>query len=85
MSTPEGRSKNIKDSIVSKEGISRSKILLWVRISKCSLESLFTCGDLSTQKIFFLVGNGTGPDIIEFVLETMEIIFLQEESNVETI
>ena len=38
-----------------------SIILLWVLVSKCSLESLSTCGDLSTQYIFLLVGKGIGP------------------------
>ena len=38
-----------------------SIILLWVLVSKCSLESLSTCGDLKTQYIFLFVGKGIGP------------------------
>lgn len=34
---------------------------LCVRISKCSRESLYLCGERMTQYTFFSVGSGTGP------------------------
>src|ERR1700752_4202852 len=37
---------------------------LWVRISKCSRESLSLKGERITQYTFFSVGRGTGPETV---------------------
>src|SRR5699024_10754914 len=62
ISTPDGSSNLINESAVSGLGLSMSIIRLCVRISDCSLASLYLCGDLRTVKTFLSVGNGIGPD-----------------------
>ena len=44
---------------------------LWVRISKCSRESLYLCGERMTQYTFFSVGSGTGPTTLAPVRMTV--------------
>jgi len=47
---------------------------LWVRISNCSRDFLSTCGDRSTQYLFFIVGSGIGPAIcapVRFAVSTI--------------
>src|SRR6266581_5589136 len=61
MSTPAGRSSRISESTVFGVGSMMSIRRLCVRISKCSRESLYLCGDLMTQYTDFSVGSGTGP------------------------
>ena len=78
MSTPAGRSSRISESTVLGEGSRISIILLWVHISKCSRESLFTCGDLITQYKLRAVGNGIGPEMVAPVLSTVSTIYLAD-------
>ena len=61
MSTPAGNSNPINASIVCAVGSYTSITLLCVLVSKCSRESLFTCGERKTQKMRLFVGNGIGP------------------------
>src|SRR5699024_3150805 len=62
ISTPDGRSNLINESTVCGVGL-RMSIKHWcVRISTCSIASLYLCGDLSIVKTFLSVGNGIGPD-----------------------
>src|SRR5262249_49863583 len=49
MRTPAGRSSRWSDSTVLLVGSTMSSRRLWIRISKCSRESLSTCGDRTTQ------------------------------------
>lgn len=49
MSTPAGNSNPINASIVCAVGSYTSITLLCVLVSKCSRESLFTCGERKTQ------------------------------------
>src|SRR5690606_37519197 len=60
-STLAGRSMRISASTVFGVGSRMSISRLWVRISKCSRESLYLCGERMTQYTFFSVGSGTGP------------------------
>ena len=53
---------------------------LCVRISKCSRESLYLCGERMTQYTFFSVGSGTGPATCAPVRITVSTIFFAEES-----
>ncbi len=53
---------------------------LCVRISKCSRESLYLCGDRITQYTFFSVGSGTGPTTFAPVRMTVSTIFRAELS-----
>src|SRR5208337_2030264 len=62
-STPAGRSSFIKASTVCCVGSRISSKRLCVRISNCSRDFLSTCGDRSTQYLFFIVGSGIGPAI----------------------
>jgi hypothetical protein len=43
-----------------------------MRISKCSLESLSTCGERNTQKRLIFVGNETTPLTLHSVLVKVE-------------
>ena len=49
---------------------------LWVRISKCSRESLSLNGDRITQYTFFSVGRGTGPETVAPVRVAVSTISL---------
>nr|YP_009944657.1 ferredoxin [Osmundea sinicola]QFR99952.1 ferredoxin [Osmundea sinicola] len=71
----------IKASIVCVDGLYRSIILLCILISKCSLESLSTCGDLSTQYILRFVGIEIGPIVLLSVILVVFKIFSQEVFN----
>ena len=53
---------------------------LWVRISKCSRESLYLCGERMTQYTFFSVGSGTGPTTRAPVRVTVSTILRAEAS-----
>src|SRR5207245_5244877 len=65
MSTPAGRwSSRWSESTVLGVGWWISISRLWVRISKCSRESLSLNGERITQYTFFSLGSGTGPDTV---------------------
>jgi hypothetical protein len=55
---------------------------LWTRISKCSRESLSTCGDRITQKRRTSVGSGTGPRTLAWVRTTVSTIFFVDWSMI---
>src|SRR6185437_5491915 len=80
MSTPAGRSRRISESTVLGVGSRMSISRLCVRISKCSRESLYLCGERMTQYTFFSVGNGTGPATRAPVRVTVSTIFRAELS-----
>src|SRR5262249_29738816 len=80
MSTPAGRSSRISESTVFGVGSMMSIRRLCVRISKCSRESLYLCGDRMTQYTFFSVGSGTGPATRAPVRVTVSTIFRAELS-----
>src|SRR5579875_3648047 len=80
MSTPAGRSSRISESTVFGVGSMMSISRLCVRISKCSRESLYLCGERMTQYTFFSVGSGTGPATRAPVLVTVSTIFRAELS-----
>ena len=80
MSTPAGRSSRISESTVFGVGSMMSIRRLCVRISKCSRESLYLCGDRMTQYTFFSVGSGTGPATFAPVRATVSTIFRAELS-----
>src|SRR6202044_504475 len=75
MSTPTGRSSRIRESTVFGVGSMMSIRRLCVRISKCSRESLYLCGERMTQYTFFSVGSGTGPATFAPVRITVSTIF----------
>src|SRR5699024_7982064 len=62
ISTAYGRSNLINESTVCGVGLRMSINRVCVRISNCSLASLYLCGDLRSVKTFLSVGNGIGPD-----------------------
>src|SRR5680860_1762271 len=74
ISTPAGRSIRINESTVLGVGVCMSIRRLWVRISKCSRESLSLNGPRITQKTFFSVGRGTGPDMVAPVRSAVSTI-----------
>src|SRR6201999_3156242 len=77
MSTPAGRwSRRWSESTVLGVGWWMSIRRLWVRISKCSRESLSLNGDRITQYTFFSVGSGTGPDTVAPVRVAVSTISL---------
>src|SRR6202041_3579686 len=80
MSTPAGRSSRISESTVFGVGSMMSIRRLCVRISKCSRESLYLCGERMTQYTFFSVGSGTGPATFAPVRVTVSTIFRAELS-----
>src|SRR5438270_572981 len=80
MSTPAGRSRRISESTVLGVGSRMSISRLCVRISKCSRESLYLCGERMTQYTFFSVGSGTGPATCAPVRVTVSTIFRAELS-----
>src|SRR5947207_8067359 len=80
MSTPAGRSSRISESTVFGVGSMMSIRRLCVRISNCSRESLYLCGDRMTQYTFFSVGSGTGPATRAPVRVTVSTIFRAELS-----
>src|ERR1017187_10709818 len=53
---------------------------LWVRISKCSRESLSLNGERITQYTFFSVGSGTGPDTLAPVRVAVSTISFAADS-----
>ena len=55
---------------------------LWVRISKCSRESLSTCGPRMTQKRRMCVGRGTGPATLAPVRSAVSTICPVEVSSI---
>src|SRR5699024_10033344 len=81
MSTPAGRSRRISESTVFGVGSRMSMSRLCVRISKCSRESLYLCGDRITQKRLISVGSGTGPEMAAPVRVTVSTILRAEEST----
>src|SRR6516162_5906917 len=80
MSTPAGRSRRISESTVLGVGSIMSISRLCVRISKCSRESLYLCGERMTQYTFFSVGSGTGPATRAPVRVTVSTILRAELS-----
>src|SRR6266540_2176572 len=74
MSTPAGRSRRINESTVFAVGSRMSINRLWVRISKCSRESLSLCGERTTQYTERSVGRGTGPETFAPVRMTVSTI-----------
>ena len=80
MSTPVGRLKFVKLSIVVDVGSLISIILLCVLISNCSREFLFTKVDLLTVNFSIFVGKGIGPETNAPVLSAVSIISLQQSS-----
>src|SRR5215831_7483329 len=80
MSTPAGRSSRISESTVLGVGSMMSISRLCVRISKCSRESLYLCGERMTQYTFFSVGSGTGPATRAPVRVTVSTILRAELS-----
>src|SRR6202023_304355 len=75
MSTPAGRSRRWRLSTVLLVGSTMSRRRLWIRISKCSRESLSTCGDRIRQKRRISVGSGTGPWTLAWVRTTVSTLF----------
>src|SRR5262249_25646226 len=82
MSTPAGRSRRWSDSTVFEVGSTMSRRRLWMRISKCSRESLSTCGDRITVKRRISVGSGTGPWTFAWVRRTVSTIFFVDWSMI---
>ena len=70
----------IRASTVFGVGSRMSIRRLCVRISKCSRESLYLCGERMTQYTFFSVGSGTGPTTLAPVRVTVSTIFRAEAS-----
>src|SRR5699024_8839758 len=62
ISTQDVRSNLLNESTLCGVGLCMSITRLCVRLSICSLASLYLCGDLRTVKTFLSVGNGIGPD-----------------------
>src|SRR5205823_5840496 len=81
MSTPAGRSRRMSESTVLGVGSMMSIRRLCVRISKCSRESLYLCGERMTQKRLISVGSGTGPATCAPVRVTVSTILRAEEST----
>src|SRR6201992_1422455 len=80
MSTPAGRSSRMSESTVFGVGSMMSISRLCVRISKCSRESLYLCGERMTQYTFFSVGSGTVPATVAPVRVTVSTICRAELS-----
>ncbi|SVA19219.1 uncharacterized protein METZ01_LOCUS72073 [marine metagenome] len=57
-----------------------SKRRLWMRISKCSRESLSLNGPRITVYLCFSVGRGTGPRMSAWVRSTVSTIFFADWS-----
>src|ERR1700722_8281411 len=70
----------MSESTVLGVGSMMSISRLCVRISKCSRESLYLCGERMTQYTFFSVGSGTGPATRAPVRVTVSTIFRAELS-----
>ena len=84
MSTPAGRwSRRWSESTVFGVGWWMSISRLWVRISKCSRESLSLNGERITQYTFFSVGSGTGPATVAPVRVAVSTISLAAVSMAE--
>lgn len=74
MSTPDGKSNFINASTVFGVGLTISTRRLCVRISNCSRESLYLCGERITVNSERSVGNGTGPETsapVRFAVSTI--------------
>src|SRR5215217_9105444 len=82
MSTPAGRSRRIRLSTVLGVGSRMSMRRLWVRISKCSRESLSLWGLRITQYTDFSVGRGTGPAVRAPVRVTVSTILRADWSMI---
>ena len=73
-STPAGKSSFIKASTVCCVGSRMSSRRFCVRILNCYRDFLSTCGERSTQYLFFIVGRGIGPAIcapVRFAVSTI--------------
>src|SRR5262249_42751050 len=81
MSPPAGRSSRMSESTVFGVGSMMSIRRLCVRISKCSRESLYLCGERMTQKRLISVGSGTGPATCAPVRVTVSTILRADEST----
>src|SRR5947199_5171640 len=81
MSTPAGRSRRCSESTVLGLGSRMSSRRLWMRISKCSRESLSLCGLRITVQRCFSVGSGTGPRTLAWVRTTVSTIFFVDWST----
>src|SRR5699024_1367593 len=80
MLTSAGRSRRMSESTAFGVGSTMSIRRLCVRISKCSRESLYLCGERITQNTFFSVGSGTGPTTVAPALVTVSTILRAELS-----
>src|SRR5699024_12719436 len=75
ISTPDGKSNIVNASTVFGFGFKISTKRLCVRISNCSRESLYICGERITVNTSRSVGKGTGPAIVAPVLSAVSTIF----------
>jgi len=82
MSTPLGRSSLISASIVLFVGSRISISRLWVRSSKCSMDSLSMCGPRITQNRRIFVGKGVGPATRAPVRFAVSVIFSADWSMI---
>src|SRR3989344_2327651 len=80
ISTPAGKLRDDRDSIIFGLGFMISTRRLWTRSSNCSLESLCTKVDLFTVYFLISVGRGIGPTTSASFLFAVSIICLQELS-----
>src|SRR5918912_3312596 len=82
MSTPAGSSMRCRESTVLGLGSRMSRRRLWMRISKCSRESLSLWGLRITVQRCFSVGSGTGPRTLAWVRTTVSTIFFVDWSTI---
>src|SRR5439155_1952693 len=82
MSTPAGMSSFSRASMVCALDRVMSISRLWIRISNCSRDFLSTCGLRSTVYTVFLVGSGTGPEVMAPVRRAVRTISDADWSSV---
>src|SRR5699024_12810535 len=80
-STPLGKSNFINASTVLAVGLTISIKRLCVRISNCSRESLYLCGERITVYTERSVGNGIGPTVCAPVLCADSTILFADTSR----
>ena len=80
ISTPAGRLRFVRASITFGLGVRISMILLCVRISYCSRESLCTNAERFTVYFLISVGKGTGPTASHPYRSTVSMICFEEAS-----
>src|SRR5207302_7877700 len=81
ISTPAGRSRCMSASTVLDVGSRISIRRLYVRSSKCSIDSLSMCGERMTQYRLRSMGSGTGPEMRAPVRLTVSTIFSADWSR----